>query len=69
MRSRAILLGALTAFLLPAASRGQQPAEPASGDSAELAKKLSNPISDLVSVPFQFNWEQGSARTSRPGSS
>jgi hypothetical protein len=27
------------------------------GDDAELAKKLSNPISDLVSVPFQFNWE------------
>ena len=26
---------------------------------AELAKKLANPISDLVSVPFQFNWEQG----------
>jgi hypothetical protein len=23
-----------------------------------FAKKLSNPISDLVSVPFQFNWEQ-----------
>jgi hypothetical protein len=35
----------------PASSSG-------SGDSAELAKKLSNPISDLVSVPFQFNWEQ-----------
>jgi hypothetical protein len=30
----------------------------AAGDDAELAKKLSNPISDLVSVPFQFNWEQ-----------
>ena len=30
----------------------------AGGESAELAKKLSNPISDLVSVPFQFNWEQ-----------
>ena len=28
-------------------------------ESAELQKKLSNPISDLVSVPFQFNWEQG----------
>ena len=23
----------------------------------DLAKKLANPISDLVSVPFQFNWE------------
>jgi len=26
---------------------------------AELAKKLNNPVSDLVSVPFQFNWENG----------
>lgn len=25
----------------------------------ELAKKLSNPVSDLVSVPFQFNWDNG----------
>jgi hypothetical protein len=37
----------------------QQAAAPAAGgESAELAKKLANPISDLVSVPFQFNWEQ-----------
>ena len=28
-------------------------------DSQELAKKLSNPISDVVGVPFQFNWENG----------
>jgi hypothetical protein len=27
------------------------------GDAADLAKKLSNPISDLISVPFQFNYD------------
>ena len=39
----------------------QQPAAPAAEEhgGAELAKKLANPISDLVSVPFQFNWSQG----------
>ncbi|EOV3440876.1 hypothetical protein ACOW85_004554 [Vibrio parahaemolyticus] len=26
---------------------------------ADLAKQLSNPISNLVSVPFQFNWDTG----------
>jgi hypothetical protein len=34
-------------------------AGPTTGDAQELAKKLSNPISDLVSIPFQFNWENG----------
>jgi len=41
----------------PAVVCGQAQAQPPAGE-ADLAKKLSNPISDLVSIPFQFNWEQ-----------
>jgi len=33
------------------------PAEP--GNTQELAKKLVNPLTDVVSVPFQFNWLNG----------
>jgi len=52
--------GALAAAMLCLCTGGvaAQPA-PAAEASADLAKKLSNPISDLVSVPLQFNWEQG----------
>ena len=46
--------------LVSTVADAQQPAAaaPAADNREELAKKLSNPISDLVSVPFQFNWEQ-----------
>jgi hypothetical protein len=44
--------------ILPANGRAQQQPAAAPTESAELAKQLSNPISALVSVPFQFNWEQ-----------
>jgi hypothetical protein len=57
------VLAGLIAFLCCACMASAQtsptpPATAAEGGDAELAKKLSNPISDLVSVPFQFNWEQ-----------
>jgi hypothetical protein len=43
-----------------AASPAAAPAVPSTDTSnGELARKLNNPISDLVSVPFQFNWENG----------
>lgn len=29
------------------------------GDAAELAKKLSNPLASLISVPLQSNWDRG----------
>ena len=59
----AMTMAGLIALAIPAVSHGQQtgnaPAQPAQAGDADLAKKLSNPISDLVSMPFQFNWEQG----------
>ncbi len=55
-----ILAASCLSVLAPTIASAQQPAAPAAAadDTAELAKKLSNPISDLVSVPFQFNWYQ-----------
>ena len=38
------------------------PAAPAD-DAASLAKKLSNPIASLISVPFQFNMDFGDGLT------
>jgi len=32
---------------------------PAGSDAQGMAKKLINPISDMVSIPFQYNWENG----------
>jgi len=34
----------------------QEAAVKTANNTAELAQKLSNPVADMVSVPFQFNW-------------
>jgi hypothetical protein len=47
-------------FRLVAALEDPAGAAPAAGrDSSELAKKLSNPVADLISVPFQLNYDEG----------
>lgn len=36
-----------------------QAKQPSGTDAQELAKKLSNPVASLISVPFQFNFDYG----------
>ncbi len=53
------LLSMLVLVASGAAHAQQAGGATASSGAEELAKKLSNPIADLVSVPFQFNWDNG----------
>ncbi|TIL63879.1 transporter [Mesorhizobium sp.] len=46
----------IIAFLIPAFFAGGASAQ---DDTQDLAKKLSNPIASLISVPFQFNYDSG----------
>ena len=54
----AIVLAAALAVLLPSQfAAAEETAEAA--DSADLAKKLSNPVADLISVPMKLDWNTG----------
>ena len=46
-------IGAAAIGLLVATAAAQ------ADDTQDLAKKLANPVADLISVPFQGNWNQG----------
>lgn len=55
MRYRHLSLAlALVCFVAQAQSAAD---EAAANDSADLAKKLSNPVASLISAPFQFNYD------------
>jgi hypothetical protein len=59
----------VTALLLASALRAEQAVAPATGDkesNTDLAKKTQNPVADLISVPFQnnFNFNTGPEKRS-----
>jgi hypothetical protein len=55
---RELILGGILALLPGGAAVAQ--------DHTELAKKAQNPVADLISVPFQNNWNFGTGPREKP---
>jgi len=58
-RIRIALWSACALSCLPAPAQSPPEAPPAGPDLRELAKATQNPVADLVSIPFQFNFNTG----------
>jgi len=54
-RPAALVISVALLPLLPAVLAGQQPED----EATRLARQTQNPVSDLVSLPFQFNFNSG----------
>jgi hypothetical protein len=58
MKNIVALYSRIISVALLVAITGAAHAQEAKGDdAAELAKKLSNPVASLISIPIQFNWD------------
>lgn len=54
--ARQRIVGLAATLVAAVAAHGVHAQE--AGDAQDLAKKLSNPVASLISVPFQFNYDQ-----------
>ena len=65
MKKACMFVALLVGAVAPVRAHEAKPGEPPKAEESEqetqqaLAKKLSNPVADLVSIPFQANWQQG----------